>query len=313
VSIPQLLHPRNVHQGRYDFNALCAAVPKLAAFVSKNPNGEATIDFADKEAVLLLNQALLAKYYHVKFWLLPAGYLCPPIPGRADYVHYLADLLGRSFSQLPKGKQIKLLDIGTGANCIYPIIANQSYGWHVTGSDIDVVAVKAAATIVAANAAVKSSINIIEQPDANAIFSGVIGEGQYFHLTMCNPPFFASQAEADAANERKWTNLGKAADNKGRNFAGQQHELWCPGGELAFIRQMITESQLFKPQVCWFSSLVSQQKHLPPLQKLLRSVGVAQSEVIEMRQGNKVSRILAWSFLTAEQQRQSFGGADNVS
>jgi len=32
-------------------------------------------------------------------------------------------------------------------------------------------------------------------------------------------------------------------------------------------------------------------------------VGVVQSEVIEMRQGQKVSRILAWSFLTAEQQQ----------
>lgn len=302
MSLPQLLHPRNLHQGRYDIPALVGAEPQLAAFVRANPDGQPTIDFADQAAVLMLNKALLAKYYQVKHWQLPQGYLCPPIPGRADYVHYLADLLARSYPALPTGKQIQLLDIGTGANVIYPIIAAQSYGWRATGTDIDTVAVKAAALIVASNAVLKPRINIVAQQDADAIFSGVIAAEQRFHLTMCNPPFFASKAEAEAASNRKWTNLAKAGQG-GRNFAGQQHELWCDGGELKFVSRIITQSQLFKSQVCWFSSLVSQQKHLAPLQKLLRSVGAVQSEVIEMRQGQKVSRILAWSFLTAEQQQ----------
>jgi 23S rRNA (adenine1618-N6)-methyltransferase len=303
VSSQQLLHPRNLHQGRYDFVSLCRAVPELAGVIQLNPRGEQTINFADSASVLLLNQALLAGYYQVRHWQLPPGYLCPPIPGRADYVHYLADLLARNYQETPKGKQIKLLDIGTGANVIYPIIAAQSYGWQVTGTDIDPVAVKAASLIVAANAALKSRITIVAQPDSEAIFSGIIANEQRFHLTMCNPPFFASAVEAEAASSRKWNNLGKAGQVGQRNFAGQQHELWCDGGELRFVSRMITQSQLFKPQVCWFSSLVSQQKHLAPLQKLLRSVGVVQSEVIDMRQGQKVSRILAWSYLNAEQQR----------
>ncbi|WP_215398606.1 23S rRNA (adenine(1618)-N(6))-methyltransferase RlmF [Rheinheimera oceanensis] len=304
MSSLSLLHPRNLHQGRYDFAALITALPELATYVRLTPSAEATIDFTDNQAVLLLNQALLAKYYQVKYWQLPPGYLCPPIPGRADYVHYLADLLARSYSDLPKGKRIKLLDIGTGANVIYPVIASQSYGWQVYGTDIDAVAVKAAALIVAANPALKSHINIVQQHDTKAIFSGVIKSGQRFNLTMCNPPFFASEAEAEAASRRKWTNLGKADQGHQRNFAGQQHELWCEGGELKFISQMIIESQLFKQQVCWFSTLVSQQKHVSILKKLLRSVGAVQSEVIEMRQGQKVSRILAWSFLTPQQQIQ---------
>ncbi|SEI10801.1 23S rRNA m(6)A-1618 methyltransferase [Rheinheimera pacifica] len=304
MSSQQLLHPRNLHQGRYDFAALIAALPQLEAYVRLNPSAEPTIDFTDNQAVVLLNQALLAKYYQVKYWQLPPGYLCPPIPGRADYVHYLADLLARSYSGLPTGKQIKLLDIGTGANVIYPVIASQSYGWQVCGTDIDAVAVKAAALIVAANPVLKSHINIVQQHDVKAIFSGVIKGDQRFHLTMCNPPFFASSAEAEAASSRKWANLGKAGQGHQRNFAGQQHELWCEGGELKFISQMITESQLFKQQVSWFSTLVSQQKHVSVLKKLLRSVGAVQSEVIEMRQGQKVSRILAWSFLTPQQQTQ---------
>lgn len=304
MSAAALLHPRNVHQGRYDFTALTATLPQLQHYICINPSGEQTIDFSDSNAVLALNQALLAKYYNVKLWQLPPGYLCPPIPGRADYVHYLADLLARTYTAVPQGKQIKLLDIGAGANVIYPIIASQSYGWQVYGSDSDPVAVKAASLIVASNPQLRSHVRVLQQQDNSAIFSGVITAEQQFDLTMCNPPFFASQAEAEAASSRKWANLGKAGQGHQRNFAGQQHELWCKGGELTFISQMIAESQLFKPQVRWFSTLVSQQKHLAPLQKLLRSVGAVQTEIIDMRQGQKVSRFLAWSFLTPQQQQQ---------
>lgn len=304
MSSQQLLHPRNLHQERYDFVALIATLPQLKSYVRLNPSAELTIDFSDSQAVLLLNQALLARYYQVKYWQIPPGYLCPPIPGRADYVHYLADLLARNYSQLPTGKRIKLLDIGTGANVIYPIIASQIYGWHVCGTDIDTVAVKAAKLIVASNPALKSHINIVQQPDIKAVFNGVIKSGQRFHMTMCNPPFFTSAEEAQAASSRKWANLGKSGQGHQRNFAGQQHELWCEGGELKFISQMITESQLFNQQVCWFTTLVSQQKHLSALQKQLRTTGAVRSEVIEMRQGQKISRVLAWSFLTAQQQSQ---------
>lgn len=301
---PSLLHPRNPHQGRYDLSDLCRVTPQLKEFIISSPGGEATLDFANEKAVLCLNQALLARYYQVAYWQLPPGYLCPPIPGRADYVHYLADLLSRSTGTLPKGKQYRLLDIGTGASCIYPIIASQSYGWRVLASDIDDTAIKAASVVLAANPALKRNIELIRQPQAAAIFQGVLSADTKVHLTMCNPPFYASAAQAAEASERKWTNLGKAEKGATRNFSGQQHELWCDGGELQFIRNMITESQLLKQQVCWFSCLVSQQKHIAPLQKLLREVCAAQQLVIDMRQGNKVSRILAWSFLNETQQQQ---------
>lgn len=305
MSSQQLLHPRNLHQGRYDLATLVTACPALAEMVISNVAGQSTIDFTNPKAVLLLNQALLATYYKVKYWQLPAGYLCPPIPGRADYVHYLADVLARGGSKPATGKRITLLDIGTGANVIYPIIASQSYGWQVTASDIDPIAIKAAKAIVAANPALTDHIKLVLQANKQSIFSGVITPQQRFYLTMCNPPFYASKAEAEAASERKWLNLGKQGLTQ-RNFAGQQHELWCDGGELAFIRQMINESQLFKQQVCWFSSLVSQQKNLAPLTKMINVVGASQSEVIEMRQGQKVSRILLWSYFTPQQQMQWF-------
>ncbi len=90
------LHPHNPHQGRYDFALLTRALPELAKHTITNPKGEPTINFSDSEAVRVLNQALLAHYYGVKFWDIPEGYLCPPIPGRADYIHYIADLLAQT-------------------------------------------------------------------------------------------------------------------------------------------------------------------------------------------------------------------------
>ena len=277
-------------------------MPALQQFVQLNQAGQQTIDFSDNAAVRALNQALLSKFYQVKFWQLPSGYLCPPVPGRADYVHYIADLLSRGYTEIPTGKQVSLLDIGTGANVIYPIIASQSYGWQVYGSEIDNVAVNVAKAIVASNPVLKQRVRILQQVPG-AIFTGVINRQQQIHLTMCNPPFYSSAAEADAASTRKWANLGKESQGAARNFAGQQHELWCTGGELAFISQMIRESAMFKQNVCWFTSLVSQQKHVNPLLKLLKNSGAVQTEVIEMRQGQKISRILAWSFLTVAQQQ----------
>ena len=87
------LHPRNPHQGRYDFDKLIKALPELEKHAITNPSGEATINFSDADAVLTLNKALLAHHYNIKYWDLPKGYLCPPIPGRADYIHQVANLL----------------------------------------------------------------------------------------------------------------------------------------------------------------------------------------------------------------------------
>ena len=108
-SKPALLHPRNPHQGRYDMEALCKACPELRSYLKSNPKDETTIDFSDSKAVLYLNKALLAHYYQTPNWQIPEGYLCPPIPGRADYIHHIADLgdraIHRSMPQWPRPGQ----------------------------------------------------------------------------------------------------------------------------------------------------------------------------------------------------------------
>ncbi|RTY85461.1 DUF890 domain-containing protein, partial [Staphylococcus aureus] len=87
------LHVRNLHRSRYDFPQLIKTCPELAPFVRLNPYNDLSIDFSDPQAVKMLNKALLKHFYGIQYWDIPQDFLCPPIPGRADYIHYLADLL----------------------------------------------------------------------------------------------------------------------------------------------------------------------------------------------------------------------------
>jgi 23S rRNA (adenine1618-N6)-methyltransferase len=301
------LHPRNRHRGRYDFPALVRTAPELASFVAPNQYGDESIDFANPEAVKTLNQALLKQFYNIQRWDIPAGYLAPPIPGRADYVHYIADLLAETNGgTVPTGKRVRVLDVGMGANCIYPIIGHREYGWRFVGSDVDPVAVRVAKQIVASNPSLATAVDCRLQPRASDIFSGIIKANELFDLTMCNPPFHASQAEAEAATRRKAQNLGTAAGSSkpAPNFGGQSNELWYEGGEATFTWRMAEESALQRHNCLWFSTLISKKETLPGLYKTLQKRGATDVRTIGMSQGQKVSRIVAWTFLDEAQQQQ---------
>ncbi len=290
------LHPRNKHRSRYDFAALVKAEPALRELIHINPYGDESVDFADPRAVKTLNAALLKHFYGISHWDIPEGYLCPPVPGRADYIHYLADLLAESNgAEVPTGRGIKVLDVGVGANCIYPIVGHQEYGWTFVGSDIDRTALKTAQQIVAANKELQGAIQIRLQEHKPQILKGIINAGEQFDLTMCNPPFHASAEEAAAGAGRKLRNLGK--HSKVLNFGGQQVELWCPGGEQAFVRKMVFESAELPKARTWYTSLVSKSSNLPGIFNALEKVKATSMRSIEMAQGQKVSRFVAWNFV----------------
>lgn len=306
------LHPRNRHRERYDFPALTACCPELARFVTPSERDEASIDFADPAAVKALNRALLRLHYGIAEWDIPAGFLCPPIPGRADYIHHLADLLASDNGRvIPRGDGVRVLDIGVGANCVYPLIGHREYGWSFVGADIDPAALASAQRIVHANPGLAAAIQLRQQRKPAHIFIGVLGPREVFDVSLCNPPFHASLAEARAGTQRKWRNLGRGNDGTGPgtpaprlNFGGQGAELHCPGGEIAFIRRMIAESAALPERCLWYTTLVSKAANLPGVQAALREAGARATRVIEMAQGQKKSRIVAWTFLGDRQRAQ---------
>jgi len=309
------LHKNNRHKQGYNFSALVKAEPALSAFIVNNKyNHQATIDFSNPAAVKTLNLALLKSDYHVGFWDIPDGYLCPPIPGRVDYIHHLNDLLTITPNELlPKKTTIKVLDIGTGASCIYPILGQREYGWQFVASDIDPISINVAKQTVSSDKKLKKNIDCRLQKNAEHIFSGIIEEGEFYHLTLCNPPFHKSLADASKGTTRKWQNLNKTklaksehkhptssdkahASNTALNFGGQKAELWCQGGELAFIRNMIKESKRYHKQVLWFTCLVSKKEHVSKLKLSLKKSQASEVKVINMTQGQKISRFIAWRF-----------------
>lgn len=299
------LHPRNKNRKRYDLNALIISTPELVNYVRPNKYGEDSIDFSNPIALKALNSALLNHYYGIANWEFPDENLCPPIPGRADYIHHIADVLAENnFGTIPTGNNITCFDIGVGASCIYPIIGVVEYNWKFIGSDINPKSIDSAKHIVNSNPAIKDKIECRLQGNRKDVFYGIIDKEEKIDFTICNPPFHSSFEDAEKGTRRKIKNLsGKKEKNPIHNFAGISDELICDGGEYKFIHKMIKESKKFSENCFWFSTLVSKQSNLKGIYSSLKKIEASQIKTIPMGTGNKSSRIVAWTFFTAEEKK----------
>tara|TARA_R110002153_G_scaffold97172_9_gene231834 strand:- start:216 stop:1070 length:855 start_codon:yes stop_codon:yes gene_type:complete len=279
------LHPENRFNKGYDFNDLISKNPILKEFVLENKFKNLSIDFSDPKAVKELNKALLFTFDKIKVWDFSDENLCPPIPGRLDYILHLSDLLSSE-------KEIKILDIGTGATCIYPLLGVSQFNWSFVATDIDLDSLDTAQDIIDDNH-LDEKIELRQQLNEQQILKGILKDEDVFSAVMCNPPFYKSAEEAQGANRRKTKNLG---NNAVRNFSGNNNELWFPGGEKAFLHNYLYESSLFSKQSIWFTSLVSKKENVESLQTSSKKLGAKEFKVIDMNQGNKVTRIVCWQF-----------------
>ena len=196
---------------------------------------------------------------------------------------------------------MRVLDIGTGANLVYPLIGHSEYGWSFLGVDIDEAALANAQAILGKNSALTADIELRHQPVWDNIFTGLLRSGESFELSICNPPFHNSPDEVLAVSQRKWNNLGKPGAAKGSaqprlNFGGGGTELWCNGGECAFVKNMVEQSAAIPKRVLWFTSLISKAENLVHIEAALKKAKVVESRILPMTQGQKQSRIVAWSF-----------------
>ena len=65
---------------------------------------------------------------------------------------------------------------------------------------------------------------------------------------------------------------------------------------------MVQESAR-RPNSCrWFTTLISKKETLPGVYRALATAGATAVRTIDMAQGQKKSRLVAWTFLTAAQQ-----------
>ena len=292
-------HIKNKHKFGYNIDALCRVHPDLKQFVFENEYQKTTVDFANPMAVKALNTALLFRHYNIVYWKFPDNNLCPPIPGRVDYIHHLAELLESSGLT----QDISVLDIGTGASCIYPILGHAEYGWRFVGTDIDESSLQCATEIVKYNN-LGDIIQLRFQKDKAQILGGVINHIDKFSASLCNPPFFKSEKDAEATTLRKLKGLKNNASIPTRNFSGKLTELCYDGGEKAFIHNYLYQSSLLKTSCYWYTTLVSKKENVISIYTSLEKLGATNIKTISMNKGNKVSRIVAWTFLTKDEQNQ---------
>ena len=292
------MHKNNIHKTGYDFLKLCEVYPQLKAFVFENKYNTQTIDFSNSEAVKQLNTALLFTHYNIKFWEFTNKNLCPPIPGRVEYIHILKTLLKSSGIN----NNITVLDIGTGASCIYPLLGHQVYDWNFVATDIDTNSIKQAKINIDKNG-LTDNIQLRLQNDSAQIFNQILNPSDRFSASICNPPFFASQEEMLNASTQKLKGLGKN-ENQVKNFSGKHNELCYKGGEKAFVHNYLYESSLFKTNCYWYTTLVSKKENVKSMQKSLNKLGATEIKILPLELGNKISRIVAWTFLSIDQQKE---------
>jgi len=291
------LHPKNKNREQYKIEELLLVIPELKDHIKKNKLGEDSIHFSDPVAIKLLNKALLSHYYGIQKWEFPDTNLCPPIPGRADYIHYMSDLLNNN-------DNITCLDIGVGASCIYPILGVSEYNWNFIASEVNTEAITIAKKIIKDNPSLKGKVKFRIQKDENNIFKGIIKPKDKIDLSICNPPFHSSKKEALKGSMRKIRNLsGERSKKIQLNFSGVANELVYKGGEYQFIKNMIEESVLYSNNCLWFTTLVSKEKNLKSIYKLLEDIKAKEVKTLNIGTSNKKSRIVVWTFQTKEEQK----------
>ena len=280
------MHEQNPFRKDYDFKKLVHSHPQLKEFIFINPYQKSTINFADPKAVKSLNTALLKLQYKIE-WDLPDKNLCPPIPGRLDYLLHVSELVRKN--------DIHLLDIGTGASLIYPILGTCHFNWKCTASEITESSLYNAKQIIRKNSRLES-IELRKQDQKAFILNKIIRPTDFFDVLICNPPFYRNSKEANRQAYRKNRNL-KIKEIESRNFSGIADELWCPGGEKQFIETLVKEGAKFKNQIEWFTALISNEEHLKAIQKAIQNTKPKTLKIVQMGQGNKTSRFAAWSYL----------------
>eukprot|EP01047_Picozoa_sp_COSAG01_P017117 COSAG01_NODE_898_length_12870_cov_27.573800_3_plen_154_part_00 len=95
-------------------------------------------------------QALLKEDFDLDMEL-PLDRLCPAVPQKLNYIHWLEDLLALS-PTCHAEQQVRGIDVGTGASCIYPLLAVAMHPrWAFVATEVDTRSMACASRNVALN------------------------------------------------------------------------------------------------------------------------------------------------------------------
>ncbi|KAK2980581.1 hypothetical protein RJ640_029168 [Escallonia rubra] len=329
------IHPRNKYSDNPpDFAQLASQYPSFEPFVFYSRDGRPRIDWTDYNATRELTRVLLL-HDHALNWWIPDGQLCPTVPNRSNYIHWIEDLLMSDIipSTRTNGDIIKGFDIGTGANCIYPLLGASLLGWSFVGSDVADVALEWAEKNVVNNPHIsglieirkvdggettvyqeesqtdqsvsKHCINLSEvgvvdrEAAASALFESYPGANKSYHgpSILLGAVKDGEKFDFCMCNPPFFETIEEAGLNPKTSCGGTPAEMVCPGGEQAFISRIIEDSVQLKQSFRWYTSMVGRKSNLKTLISHLRSVGVSVVKTTEFVQGQTCRWGLAWSFV----------------
>jgi 23S rRNA (adenine1618-N6)-methyltransferase len=261
----------------------------VAANPSPSVKANGQLDFTDPATVMQLTKTLLWLDFALQLDL-PDDRLCPPVPNRHNYILWLKGLLDSSTYEEPvTARKLSGLDVGTGASCIYPLLGCAQRPWFFVGTDIDGKSLSYAKKNVALNN-LQNRIRVLARRPDDSLLPLDDLDVESIDFVMTNPPFYESEQE-----------MAKSAEKKSRppNSActGAPVEMVCEGGEVAFVRRIISESLVLRERVQWYTSMLGKLSSLEHLVDTLREKEIDNYAVTEFVQGNKTKRwALAWSF-----------------
>ncbi|KAF8591744.1 hypothetical protein K439DRAFT_1401880 [Ramaria rubella] len=292
------MHPRNPYKDSIDFYSLADLFPLLKPYVSLSSSGKYSIDFKDPDAQRTLTQALLKRDFNLTLTL-PDHRLCPPVPNRLNYILWIQDILS-TFQNSASNQAIKGLDIGTGASAIYPLLAcslPNTREWTFVGTEIDSLSASYAHRNVEINN-LQSRITIwpIQSPldvtADSAILTPLTQDPESrFDFTMCNPPFYGSASEIKDSAKAKVLPPNAVC-------TGAETEMITPGGETAFVLQMLHESARRDVQgrCRWFTSMLGKLSSVGEIVSQLRKMNIDNYGLSQFTQGTTRRWAVAWSF-----------------
>ncbi|PRP85949.1 methyltransferase-like protein 16 [Planoprotostelium fungivorum] len=280
------LHARNALRDRPDFKELGTKYPEFGKFLSEKASGKLQLDWTNGEAVREYNITLLKHYYNITLTL-PSDQLCPPVANRANYIHWIEDLIQIDPASRAGRGSVRGIDIGTGASCIYPLLGCKINhpNWSFLAVDNDAQSLYIAEQNLNLNRQWLSDQNQSSLIQLRHVTDGTtldyLGQETYDFL-MTNPPFF-SDLEETQLNERV-------------DATAKATEVVTQGGEVEFVGKIVENSMRTKGQVTWYTAMIGRKIDLTVLERKLRQCGVPHVKTSELSQGKTTRWAIAWSF-----------------
>uniref|UniRef100_A0A8D8MEI4 Methyltransferase-like protein 16 n=1 Tax=Cacopsylla melanoneura TaxID=428564 RepID=A0A8D8MEI4_9HEMI len=316
MSFNKYMHPRNRYVVPPNFKQLAIEYPEFRKHLQQDLSGKLKFNFHDAEALRIFSTTLLHKDFGLTVDI-PPHCLVPTLPLRLNYILWIEDLLQANQFEGP----VHGIDIGSGASCVYPLLACHTNSWSMLALECDPVSVDYARRNVQQNN-LQELISVKHTSSSdNSHLESYLEPNVSYTFTMCNPPFFASSDDLNwehgrEKNDSKQLESGKQdidcdesslnKRNRSRNRnkrrkpppnaqTGNKTELIAQGGEVSFVEKMIQDNIHLRQIKIFTTMLGHKSSFIRVKQFLMEHPLVKQVSSTEFCQGNTMRWGLAWT------------------